>query len=360
MKVVGLATVVPEGSISQAEAVGVSAPMVCDTERREKLLAGLFRRSGVERRHSVILEPGTRADRQQFYPPRRGDRDQGPGTAMRMRRYEAHAAELAAAAARQALTGSGIDAPQISHLITVSCTGFFAPGVDVRLIPELGLSPQVRRTHVGFMGCHGMFNALAMANPIVASDPTARVLVVAVELCSLHFHYGWDGQKLVANALFADGAAAMVCRGDDGATPLLEIMAHGSRLLPDSEQAMSWRIGDHGFEMTLDPSVPKLIRGHVGLWLQEWLGAQGMDMADVATWAVHPGGPRVLSAFEDAVGLERGELAASRSVLAHYGNMSSVTIAFILETLLGESAPTPAVAVGFGPGMVAETFLFRW
>lgn len=360
MRVVGVGTAVPDGALEQAEAAEVSVPLVGADGRKSKLLRGLFRRSGVDRRHSVLVQgrqPGGSV--QDFYPPRQGESDGGPGTAARMQRYQAHAGELAAQAARRALDGAALDGARISHLITVSCTGFYAPGVDIDLIARLGLATDVQRTHVGFMGCHGMFNALAVARAIVRAESGARVLVVAVELCSLHFHYGWHAERLVANSLFADGAGAIVCSGGDAPAARMRVDAVGSLLLPDSADAMTWRIGDHGFEMTLDATVPIVIQRHVAGWLSEWLAPQGLALNDIATWAVHPGGPRVLSAFEDAVGLRRGELVASRAVLARYGNMSSATIVFILEHLLEHGAPAPGVAVGFGPGMIAEAFLFH-
>lgn len=357
MRIVGLGTAVPDGRIDQEESARASAPLMCGDARQEKLMRGLYARSGVRTRHGVVVEnaaDGTPVQR--FYSPRTDANDRGPGTEVRMREYEERALPLAVAATREAL---GEAAPEsITHLVTVSCTGFFAPGLDIGLIRELGLSREVERTQVGFMGCHGLFNGLAVARALVEADPSRRVLVAAAELCSLHFQYGWDSQKLVANALFADGCAAVLCAGGQGPA-MMTIEATGSFLLPDSEAAMSWRIRDHGFEMTLSPEVPALIRESVPAALDSWLARHGGDRDAIATWAVHPGGPRILTAFEEALALPEGALEVSRAILARYGNMSSATIGFILREQVRRGARGVGLAVGFGPGLVAELMLFR-
>jgi predicted naringenin-chalcone synthase len=190
------------------------------------------------------------------------------------------------------------------------------------------------------------------------SDSAACVLVCAVELCSLHYHYGWDPEKMVANALFADGAAALVGAAA-GPEDAWRVAATGSCLFPDSADAMTWTIGDHGFTMTLSSNVPDLIMGHLKPWVEGWLGEQGLKIGDIATWATHPGGPRVLVFVQMALGLPKGVHEASRQILAEHGNMSSPTVLFILDRLRQWKAPRPCVALGFGPGLTAEAMLFR-
>ncbi len=359
MIVTGLGTAVPSAGIDQAAAVDVALPLLGAEGRRERLLRALYRRAGVRRRHSVLLAADGDAGVQPFYEPRRGRSDRGPATARRMAVYADSALGLARQAGRRALEVARADGADVTHLVTVSCTGFDAPGVDVGLIRELGMASTSTRLHLGFMGCHGMFNGLELARTIVAGDARAIVLVVAVELCSLHFQYSWDSEKLVANSLFADGAAAAVCTGEVAGGGLLRIPATGSFLFPDCESAMTWRIGDYGFEMTLDPSVPGLIRDHVGDWIEDWLGTLARSVEQIGIWAVHPGGPRILRAVEDALGLAPEALAASRGVLSDYGNMSSATIGFILERIVARGLRGPGVAIGFGPGLVGEAFLFE-
>jgi predicted naringenin-chalcone synthase len=227
----------------------------------------------------------------------------------------------------------------------------------------LGLTPSTQRIQVGFMGCHGAINGLRVASALTAADPTARVLLVAVELCSLHYRFHWDSERIIANALFGDGAAAVVLGGERPAqqnTPHRNwnIAATGSTLIPDSQDAMTWRIGDHGFEMTLHGRVPDLIQQHLRPWLTQWLAERGHTLDSIGSWAIHPGGPRILSAIEESLGLPRDATAVSREILTSFGNMSSPTVLFIVDRLRQQNAPLPCVALGFGPGMFAEAALF--
>jgi predicted naringenin-chalcone synthase len=353
--IAGIATAVPTHRIHQSEAAEIARAYSCETAEQDRIFAAIFRLSGVETRHSVVLESSDRdlASRQSFYGAT------SPTTRQRMDRYEAHAGPLALEAAGGALDDAGIDPGRVTHVVTVSCSGFAAPGVDHALIRRLGLPSGVARTQIGFMGCHGLLNGLRVARTFVEADASACVLLCAVELCSLHFQYGWDAERMVANALFADGAAAMavVPAPARRERPDYTVLANGSTLLPDCEDAMTWRIGDHGFTMTLSQRVPELIGRHVRPWLSDWLARYDLAIESVGSWAVHPGGPRILSAFGEAAGLDRSRLATSFAVLADYGNMSSATIAFILQRLRAARAPRPCVALGFGPGLAVEAAL---
>jgi alpha-pyrone synthase len=197
-----------------------------------------------------------------------------------------------------------------------------------------------------------------VASAFAGADAAAHILLCAVELCSLHYHYGKDPQGLVANALFADGAAAVVGTAAEVAGGW-RVAATASCLLPHSTDAMGWTIGDHGFVMSLSRRVPALIATHLRPWLEGWLQQQGIDLAAVGSWAVHPGGPRILDAVERSLGLPSSALAISREVFAGHGNMSSPTVLFILDRLRAVDAPRPCVALAFGPGLVAETALLR-
>ena len=184
------------------------------------------------------------------------------------------------------------------------------------------------------------------------------MLLCAVELCSLHMRYGWDPDRVVANALFADGAAAVVAASLlGGARNAWNVKATGSCLIPDSSNAMSWDIGDHGFEMSLSPRVPDLIAEHLRPWIEQWLARQGLSLRSVGSWAIHPGGPRILSAAEKALELPPDATEVSREVLAECGNMSSPTVLFILERLRNRNALRPCIALAFGPGLVVEAVL---
>ena len=276
-----------------------------------------------------------------------------------MQRYTEESLPLAEAAAAKSLERAAVRPEAITHLITVSCTGFFAPGLDIGLVKRLRLSPTVGRLHVGFMGCHGVLNAMRAARATVIADPASVVLLCAVELCSLHYQYGTDSDTLVANALFADGAAAMIGRASADREDAWRLVSSGSYLLPDAEDGMTWKIGDHGFEMTLSSRVPELIAGHIRPWLEGWLARSGRRFEDIRSWAIHPGGPRILTSVAETLRLPQTAIATSAEILARCGNMSSPTILFVLERLQEQGHRPPCVVLGFGPGLVAEAALLE-
>lgn len=348
----GLGTALPGFSITQDLAAELSSKVSGHDESQARRLAALYRRSGVRKRHVALLD---RLD-----VDAEPDGSQGASTRERMAHYAEAVRPLAREASLKALEGSGIAAGEITHLVTVSCTGFEAPGFDLSLFTALGLDPGVQRTHVGFMGCHGALNGLRVAAAFTGSDPSARVLLCAAELCSLHFRFGFDADLAVSNALFADGAAAVVGRFAPPAGPdAWRLSASGSCLMPETLDAMSWTVGDHGFEMTLSSKVAGLVAANLRPWLECWLKGRGLAIADVASWAIHPGGPRILDAVEEALGLPRSATAESRDVLASCGNMSSPTVLFILDRLRRRKAPRPCVSLAFGPGLAIEAALFE-
>lgn len=363
--ILGLGTAVPSTCVTQEEAAGIARSLCCRTREQQTWLPLMYDRTGIDRRHLAFdrqtlddILHDTNHSQSPFLPNGRDD-DRGPTTSQRMELFAEEAGPLALRAARQALLSSRLSAAEITHLVTVSCTGMQAPGVDYELIEGLGLSSSVQRTQVGFMGCHGALNGLRVARAFSDSDPEARVLLCAVELCGLHYHYGWDPQRIVANALFADGSAAVVgtadCRAPTGAW---RVTATGSCLIPNSREAMSWTIGDHGFEMTLSKRVPELIHTHLRPWLDGWLQKHGLRREMIGSWAIHPGGPRILDAIAHTLDLDDGQLAVTREVFATHGNMSSPTVLFIVDRLRTQNAPLPCVALGFGPGLAAEAVLF--
>ncbi|MEM7625415.1 MAG: type III polyketide synthase [Planctomycetota bacterium] len=373
----GLGTAKPPHALPQHSMAAAALPCSCATDQQRKLLPALYRRTRVESRHSVVvnahnghasLSPDERM--LAFYPPAEDDTDRGPTISQRLQRYPEEARPLATEACRAALDDAGVAPAEVGQLVAVSCTGFSAPGVDIGLIDDLGLPPTVGRTMVGFMGCHGAMNGLRVARALGDSLNRGNqyVLMCCVELCTLHFQYGWDPQKVVANALFADGAAAVVGRAqpdvsDSYSENYPKVAAHGSCLLPDSRDMMTWIIRDHGFEMTLSPKVPDLIHRHLRAWIEPWLAERELTLNDIQGWAIHPGGPRVITAVEEALELPllpgAGARAGdhSRAVLRESGNMSSPTVLFILDRLRQHETLRPWVALAFGPGLTIEATL---
>lgn len=360
----GLGTAHPPDAVTAEAGLGLARVLAGPDVRTSSWLGPIYANSGVRSRFQVIggsvvrdILNGTAATGSPFLPSTANE-GVGPTTAERMAIYAVETGPLALRATAAALAESAFAPESITHLVTVSCTGFGAPGLDFALLTGLGLNPTVQRTHVGFMGCHGALNGMRVANAFATADPAARVLVCAVELCSLHYYYGSTADKLIANAIFADGAAAVVgCASDDPLSPW-SLAASGSCLIPHSAADMAWTVGNHGFEMTLSRRVPGLIAARLRPWLESWLGDHGLALEGVKSWAVHPGGPKIVSAVEESLDLTAEALAPSRAVFAEYGNMSSPTVLFILRRLRESKAPRPCVALGFGPGLVAEAALF--
>ena len=307
-------------------------------------------RSGIAHRYSH-LRPGKLADGEVdadgFYP-----RAGFPGTAARMAEYATAALKLALAA----VAALGTEADRITHLVVASCTGFTAPGLDLQLAAALGLPSRVARTMVGFMGCAAAVPALRIADQAVRADPGARVLVVNIELCSLHLQQTEDIETALALLLFGDGCSAALVSADPMGIALGDFRAE---ILPDSAGLITWNIGDHGFLMHLSGQVP----GRIAAALRADIGMpdgllRGTAPADIGLWAVHGGGRTVLDAVEIGLALPGDALRFSRAVLRDFGNMSSATIMFVLARMLAEKAGGTGIAMAFGPGMVAETFRF--
>jgi predicted naringenin-chalcone synthase len=320
------------------------------------LFKRMAQRAEIEHRYSNFKPgdmPAVAADGNGFY--RHGH---FASTAVRMGLFETQAVELA----MRSVDALGIDRERsdITHLIVASCTGFTAPGLDQQLTKRLGLNPSIERTLVGFMGCSAAVNALKLARHIVRSQPDARVLIVNLELCTLHLQDSTDLEELLGALLWGDGSAASLVTAEPNGIVLGNFRA---ATIPESDGLLTWSIGDSGFEMTLSGEVPLRIGSALRQELrrnddQGFLRADDRD--DVALWAVHPGGRTILDAVQQALDLDPHALCWSRGVLRDYGNMSSATLMFVLERMM-RSAPTDSngVAMAFGPGLVAETFRFR-
>jgi predicted naringenin-chalcone synthase len=318
----------------------------------------MAKRSAIDSRYS-FMEPSTgkgearEADR--FYM-----RGQFPGTAERMERYERWAPELALQAIDD--LDEDIAAREITHVVVASCTGFVAPGLDQILIQRTGIDPSAERTLVGFMGCYAAVNALRLAHHIVRSTPDARVLVINVELCTLHLQDTQEVDKLLAMLLFSDGASAALVTAEEKGVALHDFRPAA---IPGSADLITWRIGDQGFAMHLDGQVP--IRIAEALSIERSRNddggiLRGQSPADYDLWAVHAGGRSILDAVERGLDLPAEALAPSRAVLREKGNMSSATLMFVLARMMAARedghSPRSGLGMAFGPGLAAETFRF--
>jgi alkylresorcinol/alkylpyrone synthase len=354
-----------------------------------RLIGAVFDGAAIDTRHTVIAElgaepvaepaadggPGDDAATPTFY-----DRAEGrilrPTTGVRNDVYVAESPDLFARAAEEALAGAaGINAADVTHVVTVSCTGFFAPGPDYLLVRRLGLPATTRRLHIGFMGCYGAFPALRSARDTCLADPDAVVLVVCAELCTLHLRSSDDPDAIIASSVFADGAAAAVvtARPAPAGETVLDLDVLETVLTPVGEDDMAWSIGDQGFDMVLSSYVPHIVEENIDDALVPLLAAEGVGVGDVTRWAVHPGGRSILDRVQQRLGLSDPQMAPSREVLRTRGNMSSATVLFILrEHLLPDAVPDAVpdagaadvapvrervCAMAFGPGLTVETSL---
>jgi predicted naringenin-chalcone synthase len=315
--------------------------------RREAgLLDRMIQRSGIGRRFTVLSHDDTYQAEGSFY-----DVPEPPSTLARMAVYAREAPELALAAIRQL---DGVEG--VTHMVVASCTGFTAPGLDQVLARRLGLAPTVERVVVGFMGCYAGVTALRTAGHIVRSDPNARVLVVSVELCTLHLQPTDRLESLLAMGQFADGAAAVLVTAEGPGLALGEGL---SLTLEDSHELITWTIGDTGFAMELSGEVPGRLAEALGDEQVARSVTAGEPLASIEAWAVHPGGKSIVDAVERGLGLPPGKVAASRAVLQDYGNMSSATVLFVLERLM-QGRPATGIALAFGPGLAMEGLRFGW
>jgi alpha-pyrone synthase len=280
--------------------------------------------------------------------------DRFPSTGERMARYEAEAPALAEAACLALdLEHEG---PRVTHLVLATCTGFAAPGLDHWLIRRFGLPGGVERSVVGFMGCQAAINALKLAHHIVRSESRARVLVLNLELCSLHLQPSPEIEQLLCFQLFADGCSAALVTAE----PLgLRLEGFHSAIVPEAADQITWRIGDRGFDMTLSGFVPLTLARALPEHGADILN--GVDPAEVALWAIHPGGRAVLDAVRHGLDIPETALAPSRAVLRDFGNMSSATVMFVLRRMMQAAPPagTRGLALAFGPGLSAESMRFR-
>ncbi|MBI1404343.1 MAG: type III polyketide synthase [Porphyrobacter sp.] len=312
--------------------------------REAKLYARMADRSGIEHRWSVLSAEDAKLDGGQgFYSA------EAPSTARRMAIYAEEAPKLALAA----IAGLG-ELGTITHLVVASCTGFVAPGIDQIVARRLGLPDDVERVLIGFMGCYAAVTALRTARHIVRSEPAARVLVVTVELSTLHHQDSIDIEPLLAGAQFGDGAAAaLVSAAGEG----LEIGTGIAAALEESDELITWQIGDTGFRMHLSGEVP----GRIGQALKrESVRRRVLGEGErPRAYAVHAGGRSILDAVADGLDLHEHALDHSRAVLREFGNMSSSTLMFVLERIIRER-PESGVALAFGPGLAMEGFRFGW
>ncbi|ANJ28444.1 type III polyketide synthase [Agromyces aureus] len=368
----GVTTVVPSTVLVQEAVRDVFAAQPGLNRLAQRIVTTSFNVSGIERRHSVLeeltLEP--REETPVFFDQASGELLM-PGTKARNEIYAREATELYVRAGREAIAATpGVEASDVTHVITVSCTGFYAPGPDFMVARELALDPGVERYHLGFMGCYASIPALRLARQLCQADPAAVVLVISVELCTLHLRSSNDPDTIVASSLFSDGAGAGVVssRDPEPGERALELDRFATRITPVGEGDMAWNIGDHGFEMVLSNAIPAIIDAHITGALEPLFEHDEALAASLANdtssdaiehWAIHPGGRSILDKVESRLALTEAQLVPARETLRDFGNMSSATVLFVLANILESDAADGerVAAMAFGPGLTVESAL---
>lgn len=354
---------------SQAEAAAFMQRIESLSPTLRKRIPLIYERSGIDYRYSCVEDYGRDAADFEFYP-RTWSLLPAPTTQKRNAKYRAAVLPLAERVAHEALRQAEIAPEEITHIVAVSCTGFFAPGLDIELVKRLGLPAHTQRTLIGFMGCYAAFNGLRVAHGFCQSRPDARVLLVCAELCTLHFQVEDTLESVIVNALFSDGAAAAVLAARPAAEAQGRLAYTDAHCLldEDSMDHMTWDIGNAGFLMGLSPRVPDVIARHLPVYLEELLCRNGLSLEDVDFWAIHPGGRAIVEKAQDVLDLPGEAVHDSFEVLRLHGNMSSPTILFILKRFLdrhraararGRPGLRNGVAMAFGPGLTLEGALFR-
>lgn len=367
--ILSLGTALPQYRVAQEQAAEWLAHSLRGHPAKARWLRSICINGGIDTRYFCIPDSQRPPDQSRFAPHHTPS--DSPTTGERMQMFRQMAPPLAIEAGRAALAELGSssgrslesETASISHLILVTCTGFFAPGLDIAISRALGLAPSVERIQIGFMGCSALFNALRTASGIVAGSPQARVLIVCVEVCSIHIQPSLKRQHLISTSLFGDGAGACVIgQPADPAPGSIRLLDFYSRVQPGTESQMTWDIGDHGFALHLSSDIPEHLAQSAPAAFEQ-LFADGVRPA---LWAIHPGGRAIVDRLAESFELSPIETEASRETLRNVGNLSSATMVFVLRRLLDQLSLTPGeddlegVAMGFGPGLVLEMARLRF
>lgn len=359
-KIISIGTAVAAFKHRQEDILQFMQQVYAFDEAEKRKLRFLYHHSGIQTRYSVIPDYSRPLPEWKFYPHTENI-EPFPSLEQRMAWYHKYAAPLSLNAIRDCLDGK-LKKEDITHLITVSCTGMSAPGLELQLMELLDLPRNTFRTSVNFMGCYAAIHALKIADAICKSEPGANVLIVCTELCTLHFQREGTMDNIASSLLFSDGSAAVVVSSDNHPARGLHIDSFYSEVVSKGKQDMAWELSSSGFLMTLSGYVPDLIEEDFDKLAASAFAKAGITTQQVTRWCMHPGGKKILEAIQKSLHLQKGELNASYDVLAEYGNMSSPTILFVLKKIMQSigrqnAAKETIFGAAFGPGLTMETFI---
>ena len=359
-KIISIATGVPSFKHDQSALFDFAEKIYCKDETERRKLKFLYNHSGIKNRYSVVPDYSVPAPERTFFPLT-DDLEPFPSIECRMDVFHKHAAQLSVKTIEDCIKGK-INKNEITHLITVSCTGMSAPGIDLQVMEMMNLSQNIVRTSVNFMGCYAAVHGLKLANAFCNSTKNANVVVVCTELCTLHFQKDISADNMTSSLLFADGCAAMLVQSDISNEKGIVVNNFFSDVSFKGKKDMAWELSSKGFLMTLTGYVPDLIKEDFKGLVDKALDTGGKKIEDVTHWCIHPGGKKILESISSSLGISNDSLKYSYEVLNDYGNMSSPTILFVLKKILDEfeqdlpSENNMIFAAAFGPGLTMETF----
>jgi predicted naringenin-chalcone synthase len=356
--IISIGTAVPQFRHNQIDIAHFMQRVYAMSETEKRKLRFLYHQSGIEYRYSVINDYSENIKNWQFYPQSE-NLEPFPSLELRMKWYQKYAATLSACAIRKCIANK-VRLEEITHFITVSCTGMSAPGLDLELMEMLNLPRNIFRTSINFMGCYAAIHALKIADAICQAEKKSKVLIVCTELCSLHFQRGATIDNITSTLLFADGSAAALITSDENAVNKVSLKHFYSEVVPKGKQDMVWELSSTGFLMTLSSYIPDFIEQDFEKLTAKTLSQSGLSLQDITHWCIHPGGKKILEAITRSLHLKANELSYSYNVLKEYGNMSSPTILFVLDKMmktLDYERPNKIFGAAFGPGLTMETFI---
>lgn len=359
-KIISIATAVPEYKHEQENILGFMQNVYAMNEIDKRKMKFLYHQSGIETRYSVLPDYSLPATDWSFYPASENI-EPFPDLEQRMKWYDKTAVSLSVTAIEDCIKQK-INKDEITHLITVSCTGMSAPGLDLQVMEAMNLPPNIFRTSINFMGCYAAIHALKLADAFCIADNNAKVMIVCTELCTLHFQKNNSVDNITSSLLFGDGAAAVLVM-HDAEQPGLRIKDFYSEVAFKGKKHMSWQLSSSGFLMTLSGYVPELIEEDFNGLVQNALTHAKLNKSQISQWCIHPGGKKILSAIQKSIDIKEEELKHSYDILKNYGNMSSPTILFVLKNIMEELAASKSpkqniFGAAFGPGLTMETFIF--
>ncbi len=358
-KIISIGIAVPAFKNNQTDICQFMIQLLKADEKMERKLKILYEKSSIKTRYSVIPDYSVSVKHRIFYP-KTDDLEPFPDLEQRMEKFHPAALELSLKSAENCLSKLKRK-PKITHLISVTCTGLSAPGLDLELVHELKLPSSVNRTSINFMGCYAAFHALKIADSICRSEEKAVVLIVCTELCTLHFQKSLSTDDLVANSLFADGSASVLVTSDLYRSKGLLLKSFHSEIARHGSKDMAWKLSKTGFLMSLTSYVPELVLSGIKPLMKA--AVKKSKVAKINHWAIHPGGRKILEASEKALNISSENLSASYETLKNYGNMSSPTVLFVLDKIMSDKknkSGETVFAAGFGPGLTLESAVLEF